>query len=168
MIRSIWRMVSLSMLLLGGLPGSMALASDSQRITLEKAVTGWVSAVNSQHENAVSRFMTDDVELLDSNAATVKGRDAATRTLREVGARGRLLATTREIRMANDVAWRLVTFSQIQKNGDVQARGQALEIWMRVNGRWQLHRQMSAGFLEPTNALTRPSVDEPVLDRPKD
>jgi ketosteroid isomerase-like protein len=135
---------------------------------LEGAIERWVSAVNSQDENVLSRSVTDDVELLDSNVATVKGRDATMRTLREVGARGRLVATTREITMVDDVAWHVVTFSQIQKNGDVHARGQALEIWKRVNGRWQLHRQMSAGFLKPTNALTRPSTDQPVLDRPKD
>lgn len=167
MTHSIWRMVSLSMLLLSGLPGPMAFAADSQRVALEGAITGWVSAVNSQDANALSRSMTNDVELLDPDAATVKGRDAATRTLRQVGARGRLVAATREITMANDLAWHVVTFSQIQKNGDVHARGQALEIWKRESGRWKLHRQMSAGIIRPANTLTRPSTDEPVLDRPK-
>ena len=81
--------------------------------------------------------------------------------------RGKLVATSREITIANDVAWHVAAFTQTQKNGDVHARGQALEIWKREKGVWNLHRQMAAGLITPAELLTRPSLDEPVLDRPK-
>jgi ketosteroid isomerase-like protein len=135
-------------------------------VALEAAVHRWMTAVNAQDVNTLTATMTEDVELLD-NATTVTGRDAALRALREVVTRGQLLATCREIRIVSDVAWRVVEFAQTQKNGDVHARGQALEIWMRVNGEWKLHRQMAAGLFTPKDLLTRPSTNEPVLDHPR-
>jgi len=97
----------------------------------------------------------------------VTGRDAAIRALREVATRGKLVATTSEITIANHFAWRVGGFTQTQKNGDVHPRGPTLEIWKRVKGKWKLHRQMAAGFIAPADSLSRPSPNEPVLDRPK-
>lgn len=141
-------------------------AQGPDRVALEAAIHRWTTAVNERDVGALNATMTGDVELLDT-MTTVTGREAAIRTLREVATRGRLVATTREITIANDVAWHVVGFTQTQKNGDVHARGQALEIWRRVKGAWQLHRQMAAGVITPTVLLTRPSENEPVLDRPK-
>jgi len=141
-------------------------AQDSDRVTLEAAIHRWTTAVNAQDMTTLSTTMTEDVELLD-DTATVTGRDAAVRALREVVTRGKLVATSREITMANDIAWHVVGLAQVQKNGDVQARGQALEIWRRVKGEWKLHRRMETGVITPEVSLTRPSTNEPVLDRPR-
>jgi ketosteroid isomerase-like protein len=111
--------------------------------------------------------MTEDIELLDPNAATVTGREAAIRALRAAAARGQLAAASREITIADDVAWHVIDLTQTLKNGDVHSRGRALEIWKRVQGEWMLHRQMAAGVIAPAASLTRPSTSEPVLDRPK-
>src|SRR6185295_9004104 len=102
----------------------------------------WVAAVNAQDVATLASTMTGDVELLDE-ATTVSGRDAALRTLREIAARGQLTATTREITINGDVAWHVVGLAQTQKNGDVHALGQALEIWKHENGEWKLHRRMT-------------------------
>ena len=144
----------------------MALAADPERVALEAAIHRWTTAVNAQDVDALNATMTEDVELLDETV-TVTGRDAAIRALREVATRGQLVATSREITIANDVAWHVVGLTQTQKNGDVHARGQALEIWKRVKGKWKLHRQMAAGLITPADSLTRPSPSEPVLDRPR-
>ena len=72
---------------------------------------------------------------------------------------------TREITIDDDVAWHVVGVAQARKNGVVQARGQALEIWKRANGEWRLQRRMTADAA-PEIPVTRPSTDEPVLDRP--
>jgi ketosteroid isomerase-like protein len=144
-----------------------ALAADPERVALEAAIQRWTTAVNAQDVVALNATMTEDVELLDANGATVAGRDAAIDALREVAARGKLGATSREITIANQFAWRTGGLTQTQKNGDVHARGQTLEIWQRVNGEWKLHRQMTAGFITPADLLSRPSPGEPVLDRPK-
>jgi ketosteroid isomerase-like protein len=153
--------------LVGGLLAStIAFAADSERIALEAAIQRWATAVNAHDVGALNATMTEDVELLD-NAATVTGRDAAIRTLRQVATRGTLVATSREITIADDVAWRIGGLTQTRSNGDVHARGQTLEIWKRVKGKWKLHRQMTTGLISPANSLSRPSPDEPVLDRPK-
>jgi hypothetical protein len=110
--------------------------------------------------------MTEDVELPDG-AATVTGREAAMRVLRDVVTRGQLTAASREITITDDVAWHVAGLAQTQKNGDVRALGQALEIWKRVKGEWKLHRRMAAGVAMPGDLLTRPSTKEPVPDRPK-
>jgi ketosteroid isomerase-like protein len=148
------------------LASTMALAADSERVALEAAIQRWTTAVNAQDVDALNATMTEDVELLDEKM-TVTGRDAAMRALREVASRGRLVATSREITIADHVAWRVARLTQTQKNGDVHARGQSLEIWKRVKGKWQLHRQLAAGLLSPPDSLSRPSPSEPVLDRPR-
>ena len=161
-----WRVSRLAVLLLGGLLAcTMAPAADSMSVELKAAIQRWVAAVNSQDVATLEKTMTGDVEL-SGNATTVAGRNAAIRELQEAAARGRLIATTREIGIAGDIGWHVVGIAQVQKNGDVQARGQALEIWKRVNGEWKLHRRMAAGSQPPADLLKRPPANEPVLDQP--
>ena len=94
------------------------------------------------------------------------GREAAIRALREWVTRGKLLAMSREITIVDGVAWHVVGLMQSQKNGDVHARGQALEIWQRVNGEWKMRRRMTS-VVAPEISVTRPATNEPVLDQPK-
>lgn len=152
--------------LVGVLASTLAFAADPERIALEAAIQRWTAAVNAQDLDAMKGTMTEDVELLD-DTATVKGRDAAIRTMREVATRGQLNTTSREIRIADEVAWRVGELTQTRKNGDVLALGQTLEIWERVNGKWRLRRQMAAGVISPADSLGRPSTHEPILDRPE-
>ena len=148
------------------LASTIAIGAEPERIALEAAIHRWTAAVNAQDVNALNATMTEDVELLGDT--TVTGRDAALRTLRDVATRGKLSATNREITIARDVAWRVAGLTQTQKNGDVHARGQTLEIWKRVKGKWKLHRLMAAGLTTPAVSLSRPPPNEPVLDRQKD
>ncbi len=147
------------------LASTIAFAADPERVALEAAIHRWTTAVNSQDVDALNATMTEDVELL-ANTATVTGRDAAIRALREVATRGKLDVTSHEITIANHFAWRVGGLTQTERNGDVHARGQTLEIWKRVNGKWKLHRQMATGLISPADSLSRPSPSEPVLDRP--
>jgi ketosteroid isomerase-like protein len=141
-------------------------AADSDRAALDAAIHRWIAAVNAQDAATLATTMTDDVELSDGTT-TVTGREASARALRELAARGRLNTTTREITIDHDVAWHVVALTQTRKNGDVHARGQAIEIWKRVRGEWQLHRRWVAGVGATDDLLTRPSTREPVLDRPQ-
>ena len=143
---------------------TMAFAADPDRAALEAAMHRWTTAVNTRDVDALKATMTEDVQLMDETA-TVTGRDAAIRALRDAAARGQLVATSREITIAKDVAWRVGGFTQTRKNGDVHALGQSLEIWKRVKGTWKLQRQMAPGLLAPKDLLTRPDPGEPVLDR---
>jgi ketosteroid isomerase-like protein len=152
---------------LGLLASTMVFAAqDPDRAALEAAMLRWTTAVNKQDIVALNATMTEDVELLD-DSTSVTGRNAAILALREVAARGQLVATNREITIARDFAWRVGGFTQTRKNGDVHAIGQTLEIWKRVKGTWKLHRQLAPGLIVPKDLLTRPSLNEPVLDSPK-
>lgn len=168
MNKSLLRVTVLAGLLLGGLLAcAQAPAADAERAALGAAIQRWMSAVNAQDVATLSATMTEDVELLD-DTATVTGRDAAIRALRGEAERGKWVATTREITIADDVGWHVVGLATRQKNDVVQARGQALELWKRVNGEWKLHRRMTSGVGTPEQSLTRPSTKEPILDRPRE
>lgn len=167
MNRTPWRATLLAGLLVSVLLAcARAPAADPQRAALEAAIHRWISAVNARDAAALTATMTDDVELLD-HASTVTGRDAAIRALRDVVARGQLVEMSREITIANDVAWHVVGLAQAQPDGVVQARGQALEIWKRVNGEWKLQRRMAAAGTAPEISVTRPATKEPMLDGPR-
>lgn len=154
------------LLVSGLLACTRAPAADSERVALEAAVHRWIAAVNGQDVATLFATMTENVELSDG-ISTVSGREAAARALRQWAALGRLNATTREITIADGVAWHVAALTQTRQNGDVQVRGQALEIWKRVRGEWRLHRRMVAGAGGANDLLTRPSTREPVLDRPE-
>lgn len=159
-----WRISWLAGLLVGGLLAcTAASASDPDRDALRSTIQLWAFAVNSQDVPRLIETMTEDVELSDGTS-TVAGRGAAIESLRESVSRGRLLTSTREIAVAEDIGWHVAWLAQAQKNGDVHARGQALEIWKRVNGVWKLHRRMVSDSRDSGELLKRPSTREPVLD----
>ena len=164
MKEALWR-TTLFAGLLSGLLACATAAADSERAALEAAIHRWTQAVNAQDVATLAVTMTEDVEL-SSDSTTVTGRDASIRALREGVTRGKLVATSREITIVDGVAWHVVGLARTQKNGDVLAQGQALEIWKCVKGEWLLHRRMLAQSSAPEVSLTRPSPDEPVLDRP--
>lgn len=166
MNKTLFRITSLATLLVGNLLACASPSSpNADRQLLETAVQRWTAAVNTRDVGALRASMTDDVEVSD-NLTTARGRDAAIGALRDSVAQGSLKAVTRELTIAGDVAWHAVGLTQTLKNGDVQSRGLALEIWKRVDGSWKLHRRLATG--SPGVSLTRPRPDEPVLDRPRD
>jgi ketosteroid isomerase-like protein len=165
MNKTVWRILLAAGLLAGGLWACTATAADAERGALEAAIHRWLAAVNAQDVTTLTSTMTGDVELLE-DGATVQGREAAIRSLRQGATHGQLIATSAEISMAGDVAWHIVGLAQRQANGDVQAHGQALEIWKRVDGEWKLHRRLATGATPAGISLTRPPAKEPVLDRP--
>jgi ketosteroid isomerase-like protein len=166
MNKSLCRVGLLAIFLVSGLLAcTRAPAADSERVALEAAIHRWTAAVNARDVAALTATMTEDVELLD-DGMTVTGLEAALRALREDVAQGNLTATSLEIRIAGDVAWHVAGLAQTRKNGTVEARGHALEIWKREKGAWRLHRRMTSAA-SPDVTLTRPPADEPVLDQPK-
>jgi ketosteroid isomerase-like protein len=167
MNKTLWRVTLVAGLLACGLAAcTRAPAADSERVALGAAIHRWIAAVNAQDVTTLTATMTEDVELFDASGATVRGREGVIRALCDVS-RGKLGAVTLEMTVANDVAWHVVGLTRNQKNGDVQGQGQALEIWKRLNGEWKLHRRMVTGVVSPEVSLTRPSTNEPVLDRPR-
>jgi ketosteroid isomerase-like protein len=169
MNKTLWRVTLLAGLLVGGVLACTRTpaAQGAEQSALESAIHRWMTAVNAQDVTTLTATMTEDVELSD-NVATVRGREAAIRALRDAVKDGPLSGVTFEVTIANDVAWHEIGLTQTQKGDLVQGRGRALEIWKRVNGEWKLHRRMTTGAPAPEVSVTRPSTKEPVLDRPKE
>jgi ketosteroid isomerase-like protein len=148
----------------------LAIANDAaDRAALEAAVQAWSKAFNARDTDALATLATPDIVLMDSNAARVSGREAARGAFRQAfAATGQIATTTKETVIVGDVAWRIGALARKLPSGDVESRGQSLEIWKRVNGHWQLHRQMSSNLLAQSQLLPRPPLSEPVLDKPRD
>ena len=141
----------------------------ADRAAIEAAAQAWSKAFNARDADALAALATQDIVLLDSNVAPVSGREAARSALRRAfAAAGQIAATTKEAVVVGDVAWRIAALARKLPNGGVESRGQVLEIWKRVRGRWLLHRQMSSHLLAQSQLLPRPPVSEPVLDKPGD
>jgi ketosteroid isomerase-like protein len=140
-------------------------AADGRRASLEDAIQRWVAAVNARDADALSSLMDEGVELQDEKG-TVSGRDAAIQALREIAARGKLIAVTRELTLTDDTARHVAALSQLQRDAVHHARGEVVEDWRRVDGEWKLYRRKvtSAG---PGVTLTRPPTKEPALDQPR-
>jgi ketosteroid isomerase-like protein len=167
MEKAFWRGAMFAGLMLAGLLACARApaAPDANQAALEAAIHRWTTAIGAHDVATLEATMTEDVELLDASS-TFTGRDAAIRALSDA-TRGKLVEMTREITLVDDVAWHIAGVARTQTNGDVQASGQALEIWKRVNGEWRLHRRIAAGDRAGI-ALTRPTTKEPVLDRARD
>ena len=70
MNKALWRVALLAVLLLSGLLActKAPAAQDTDRVALEAAIHRWMTAVNAQDVDTLTRTMTEDVELLDANA----------------------------------------------------------------------------------------------------
>jgi ketosteroid isomerase-like protein len=135
------------------------------RAELEAAALRWVHAFNGRDVGALAALATPGIVLLDPVGAPISGREAARKAWERMP-KGQLTATSKESVVAGDVAWRIGSFAYKLPSGEVVSRGQTLEIWKRVDGRWKLHRQMPASMLA-MQPVPRPQPSEPILDTPE-
>jgi ketosteroid isomerase-like protein len=146
----------------------------ADRRAIEAAAQSWTKAFNARNADQLLELATDDIVLMGAQAPPISGRQAAREQLaRAVGtAKGQLSNATKEIVTDGDVAWRIAALAHElpgrEAKSPAESRGQALEIWKRVQGEWRLHRQMSSGLLARPNFGRRPDPSEPVLDKPVD
>jgi ketosteroid isomerase-like protein len=155
------RALTLSLFLLAS-PLVLADAA-ADRAAIEARAQAWVKAFNARDLEALIALTTEDVVLMDSNMPPVSGRKAARAASQQAfgSAKSQVATTTKEIQLAGDFAWRIAALTR--KTANEAVNGQALEIWQRVDGKWQLHRQMSSALLAPRK-LPQPPLSEPVLD----
>lgn len=155
----------MTMTLLLWLGCTLALADEaSDRQAIESRAQQWVQAFRAQSASELASLATADVIVLDGISRPLQGTTAASQAwLRAAAITGHGFAsTTKEIVVANDVAWRVGLLSYSSAGGQKHP-GQMLEIWKRTNDGWKLHRQMSSNVMEAT---LRPVPSEPMLDRP--
>jgi len=138
---------------LGIVPEALATEA-ADRAAIEVAAQAWAKAFNTRDVNTLLALATEDLIVIDANTS-MTGARAREAWKKAVGAaQGQITSSSKEIVVADDVAWRIAALG----------KGQTLEVWKRVGGGWKLHRQMSPNLLAPSNLLSPPS--EPVLDQP--
>src|SRR5689334_6303793 len=122
MNKTLWRVTLLAGLLVGGLLACTRTpaAQGTEQSALKSAIHRWMTAVNARDTATLTATMTEDVELSD-NLATVRGREAAIRALRDAVIDGALNGVTLEIKIANDFAWHETGLTQTRKGGIVQS-----------------------------------------------
>lgn len=148
---------------------SPTLANEPDKVAIEAAVQRWVTAFNDEDAEGMASVASEDVLLMDATMPPISGIEAARAAWRRSIPQSdvQLTSTTKDLEVAGDVAWRVAALAQQRSDKSVMSRGQALEVWIRTDGAWKLHRQMSTGILARAPLLRRPNPREPVLDREK-
>jgi ketosteroid isomerase-like protein len=143
----------------------------ADRAALEAASQAWAAAFNARDADGMAALATPDVVSMEANAAPAAGRDAVRVAWLQAActARSKLTIATKEIVVAGGIAWKISAATHTQSGGAVVGRGYLLEIWQKVDGRWEIHRQLSSVELAGRPGLQpRPVPSEPVLDKPVD
>lgn len=153
-------------LLLASLAARAHADEHAEKAAVEAAAQAWIKAFNMRDADALLALSSPDLVLLDAGVTLINGRDAAYVALRKSMDRsaGVTVSASREIVVEGDMAWRVAALSYKELDSGIINRGQALEIWKRVDGRWHLHRQMSSSLL--SKRLLRRTPPGPVLDPP--
>lgn len=139
----------------------------ADRAAIEATAQAWIKTFNERRTERLLTLTTPDIVLLDAGPAPVSGQAAALETWRRASgaAQGQLAAATKEIVIAGDMAWRIGALVHKLPGGKEENRGQSLEIWQRVNGKWLLHRQMAAGIFVPPQLQPLLPPYGPMLDK---
>jgi ketosteroid isomerase-like protein len=145
-----------------------AVADESaDRAALEAAAQSWAQAFNARDSATMASLSTNDVVLLEPDAAPVVGHANARKAWEESGFRGatRLAIVNKETVILGDHAWRIDALALRNPDGAPVRHGQSLGIWKRVEGEWRLHRYMTGDLATPA-IRPKPAPSEPVLDKP--
>ncbi len=101
-------------------------------------------AVQDGDAAAAAALYTEDGKFLAPNAEFFSGRDAIQGFFQgaiDGGIKG-LNLTTLELEIQGDTAHEVGTYELVADGGVVADSGKFIVIWKRVDGRWQLHRDM--------------------------
>ena len=102
----------------------------------------WVQAFNAGDAKALAQLYTSDGKLLPPNSDVVQGRESIEMyfVLFMRGIKGEL--KIQEVLVQRDLAYVLGTFNIVNEQGNLEDRGKYMEIWKRVNGQWELYRDI--------------------------
>lgn len=141
----------------------------ADRAAIEAATQAWVAAFNARDADRMAALATEDVVLLNPDAAPVSGRKAVRAAWHKAAsmAGAKITIANKETVIAGDFAWKIGAVGRRLANGTVANGGQFLEVWKRVGGQWRIHRRMSSANLAANpKMMPRPAPSEPVFDKP--
>ncbi len=111
--------------------------------TLRAATPAWMAAFNADDAAAIAATMTEDGMLLPPNAEPVSGREAIESFWRgfiDTGAEAALRLT--QVTLDGDLGVKFGEYDLMDAEGEIFDTGKWMEVWTRVDGEWQLHRDI--------------------------
>ena len=115
----------------------------ADRHAIESKTQEWEDAFNRGDAAAIAAMMSTDAQLLPPNGDPVDGREAIHafwQAFIDTGVKGALEHV--EIEVHGDMAYKLGRFKILSAEGDELDHGKFFELWRRIDGTWQFHRDM--------------------------
>ena len=117
---------------------------------IKEASDAWIKAYQSHDPAAVAATYSEDGMLLPPDAEPIGGREAITtfwKGLIDTGAAVQL--DNQEIKAHDDLGYRMGFYKIFASDGAVLDKGKYIEIWVRKDGKWRLHRDIWNTSLPP-------------------
>jgi len=117
--------------------------NESDSAVISAATQKWTDAFNSGNAAAIAAMMSENGQLFPPNGDTVEGREAIQAFWQgfiDTGAKGSLEET--ELAVSGDMAYKTGKFQILDPEGNELDHGTYLEVWSRIDGTWQFHRDM--------------------------
>ena len=117
--------------------------NESDSAVISAATKKWEDAFNSGDAATIAAMMSADGQLFPPNGDNVEGREAIQAFWQgfiDTGVKGALEET--EIAVSGDLAYKTGNFRILDPDGSELDHGTYLEVWSRIDGTWQFHRDM--------------------------
>lgn len=117
--------------------------TSADHATISGATQLWADAFNSGNAAAIAAMMSADARLFPPNGDMVEGHDAIQafwQAFIDLGVKGALEMT--ELEVGGEMAYKTGTFQILDLEGNEIDHGKFLEVWRRIDGTWQFHRDM--------------------------
>jgi ketosteroid isomerase-like protein len=130
----------------------------------QAAADTWLERYRANDAAGVAVLYSEDAQLLPPDAEVVAGRAAIQEFIGRTYQPGGepLEIATVETLMFGDYAWRQGSYRLGGEDGGPPATGKFIELWKKVGGQWQLHREIwNADTPAPAMPGTDAATDEP-------
>jgi uncharacterized protein (TIGR02246 family) len=130
----------------------------------QQAADTWLERYRANDAAGVAALYSEDAQLLPPDAEVVTGRAAIREFIARTNPPGGapLEIATVETQVFGDHAWRQGSYRLGATDGGPPATGKFIELWKKVGGQWQLHREIwNADTPAPAVPATDAATDEP-------
>lgn len=110
--------------------------------TLEQTTAAWEEAFNAGDAARIADMYTPRARIMPPNAESAEGRAAIQAHLEQMVASGiKVRLTQTDLAGDGDFAYKTGVY-EILAGEEVVDRGKYLEVWKRLDGEWQMHRDI--------------------------
>jgi len=130
----------------------------ADRTAIEAASAAWAESFNSGNAAGIAALHSTDAIIYPPSSGPIAGREgiqAFWQSAIDTGISAEL--EVEETTVGGDVAYKVGTFKIISPSGEVADEGHFIEIWVRIDGEWQFHRDIWNSDRTPPTAETEES-----------